>query len=264
VGDRLFFLGVLVATHYSDERGHINIESTPTTDVPVLVTRQFLNLGIVFKAHTVIETIEDFLKRKDPGSFKTNPEPKVEEQSESWFVDEIEITDELINEAMQRAEKLVCPPLDQRCYDFAYRVENALASQTPSEWCHIGWVKAESGRKVWDAWYNQRGQVSKVPPSGSRVEIDKVTVGWINDCSPQGNASFNLPRLLLWSCRFPPSVSDTGRFAAAPRIIAWSRRGVSVHPVGCRVPRGVAMLRAYWEGSSSHENRSAPGCAEAW
>ena len=66
------------------------------------------------------------------------------------------LTDDTIREAMQRAERAVCPPGDQRCYGFPYDVKSALGSQTPDGWCLIGWVAADSGRKSWDAWDNIR------------------------------------------------------------------------------------------------------------
>jgi hypothetical protein len=66
------------------------------------------------------------------------------------------LTDELIREAMRRAEKAVCPPTDQRCHGFPYDAHRALANRTPAGWCVIGWVAADSGRQSWDAWYNVR------------------------------------------------------------------------------------------------------------
>jgi hypothetical protein len=74
IGSRAFFLGVVARVHFSIEKGHIVIEDRPTADfaerpaahVPVPLTQQLLNLGVVFKARTVIETIEDFLRLHDP------------------------------------------------------------------------------------------------------------------------------------------------------------------------------------------------------
>jgi hypothetical protein len=52
-------------------------------------------------------------------------------------------TDELIREAMLRAENTDCPPVDQRCYGFPWGVEEALRSRTPAGRCLTGWVAAD-------------------------------------------------------------------------------------------------------------------------
>jgi hypothetical protein len=56
--------------------------------------------------------------------------------------------------AMRRAEDAVCSPGDERCQVFPWGVEEAQRSRSPSGWCLIGWVAADSGRKTWDAWDN--------------------------------------------------------------------------------------------------------------
>ena len=74
VGSRAWLLGVVARVHLSQEKGHIVIEDRPVGDVgespavhvPIPVTQQYLNLGLVFKAHTVIETIEDLLRLRQP------------------------------------------------------------------------------------------------------------------------------------------------------------------------------------------------------
>jgi hypothetical protein len=67
---------------------------------------------------------------------------------------DIDLTDDLIDAAMLRAEKAVCPPGDARCSDFCHGAAYAKTHITPSGWAHIGWVAADSGRKTWDAWFN--------------------------------------------------------------------------------------------------------------
>jgi hypothetical protein len=66
----------------------------------------------------------------------------------------IELTDAIIDAAMPRAEKAVCPPGDARCSGFSHGAAYARTPITPSGWAHIGWVAADSGRQTWDAWYN--------------------------------------------------------------------------------------------------------------
>jgi hypothetical protein len=69
---------------------------------------------------------------------------------------EPDLSDEMIREAMPRAEKAVCPPVDQRCSGFPYDARTALASRISAGWCRIVWVAANSGRPTWDAWHNVR------------------------------------------------------------------------------------------------------------
>src|SRR5215208_1493325 len=62
------------------------------------------------------------------------------------------VTDELIAEAMARAEKVACRPGDGRCYPLPNSVKDARASCTPKGRCKIGWIVAKSGRESWDVW----------------------------------------------------------------------------------------------------------------
>jgi hypothetical protein len=63
-----------------------------------------------------------------------------------------ELTEELIAEAMARAEKVACTPGDQRCLPLPYDVVGALATCTPKGRCKVGWIVANSGRDSWDVW----------------------------------------------------------------------------------------------------------------
>ena len=45
-----------------EERGRIDFEPIPTQQVPIVRMDQMLNLGIVFKSSTVLETIRDLLR----------------------------------------------------------------------------------------------------------------------------------------------------------------------------------------------------------
>jgi len=64
VGTRLFFLGVVASVFFQQDVNEIRMRSIPTVDVPVAVSRQMIDLGVVFKASTIIETIEIFLREK--------------------------------------------------------------------------------------------------------------------------------------------------------------------------------------------------------
>jgi hypothetical protein len=72
---------------------------------------------------------------------------------------------------MLRAEKAVCAPADQRCHGFPWGVESALKSRTPSCWCLIGWVAADSGRKTPAIGATSVGRAVRERPveSGRRV-----------------------------------------------------------------------------------------------
>jgi hypothetical protein len=59
VGHRLFFLGILSEVFQMEDTGEIII---PTTTRPIIKLRQLADLGVVFKAQTIIEVIESFLK----------------------------------------------------------------------------------------------------------------------------------------------------------------------------------------------------------
>jgi hypothetical protein len=64
------------------------------------------------------------------------------------------LSDEVIAEAMSRAERELCAPGDPRCYGFPYAVEDALGTMTPDGWCRVGWVAGRSGRDEWDVWFH--------------------------------------------------------------------------------------------------------------
>jgi hypothetical protein len=63
-----------------------------------------------------------------------------------------ELTEEMIAEALARAEKVACTPGDQRCLPLPYDVEGATATCTPNGCCEVGWIVADAGRKAWDVW----------------------------------------------------------------------------------------------------------------
>jgi hypothetical protein len=60
-GTRLLFLGVIAQATYREEEGTLEFKSIPTALVPVVRTKQMINLGVVFKATTVVETVHELL-----------------------------------------------------------------------------------------------------------------------------------------------------------------------------------------------------------
>ncbi len=61
VASRIIFLGIVASVFYREDLNKIQIMSQPTVDVPVAVSRQMIDIGIVFKASTIVETIESYL-----------------------------------------------------------------------------------------------------------------------------------------------------------------------------------------------------------
>ena len=62
-GDRLVFLGVLASTYYRNEEGVIELRESPISLRPHLSTRQMIDIGVVYKSCTVVETIECLLRK---------------------------------------------------------------------------------------------------------------------------------------------------------------------------------------------------------
>lgn len=65
VGSRIFFLGVVAAVFFRTQFNQIVSVPIPTQVQPMAKQQEMLDLGIVFKARTVVETIEAFLKAKN-------------------------------------------------------------------------------------------------------------------------------------------------------------------------------------------------------
>lgn len=63
VGSRIHFLGIIARVAIREEQGKIDFISVPTAQIPILRTQQMLDLGIVYKAHTVVDTVTDFLRK---------------------------------------------------------------------------------------------------------------------------------------------------------------------------------------------------------
>ncbi len=63
-GQRFFWLGILGSVYYRQDDGVVRFEEIPTDIRPVIKTTQMVDLGVVYKAHTVVDTIEDLLRQR--------------------------------------------------------------------------------------------------------------------------------------------------------------------------------------------------------
>lgn len=64
-GGRILFLGVLSNVYYREEQGSLELKDIPTAVRPVPTSREMIDLGVVQKAHTVIETIEHMMTMRE-------------------------------------------------------------------------------------------------------------------------------------------------------------------------------------------------------
>lgn len=64
VRSRVLFLGIVSLVYFREDDGTLNFVDIPTAVVPAIKTRQMIDLAIVFKAQTIFETIEAFLRDK--------------------------------------------------------------------------------------------------------------------------------------------------------------------------------------------------------
>ncbi len=71
VGERIYFVGVVSRVIFSENEGRIEFSEIPTTRIPLVKTEQFINLGVVIKSRVIVETIEEFLRIKERGEFKS-------------------------------------------------------------------------------------------------------------------------------------------------------------------------------------------------
>jgi len=63
-GSRFHFVGVVAAVFHRTHLNEIISVPIPTQTQPMVVQQEMIDLGIVFKARTVSETIEEFLRQK--------------------------------------------------------------------------------------------------------------------------------------------------------------------------------------------------------
>ena len=62
------------------------------------------------------------------------------------------LTQEMIAEAMARAEKVACRPGEGRCFALADAVAVVRATCAPKAFCRLGWIISKGGRESWDVW----------------------------------------------------------------------------------------------------------------
>jgi len=60
-GDRIYFIGIVAKVYQRQEQGEIVLKDIPTSTLPVPITNQMIDLGIVFKASTIIESINNYV-----------------------------------------------------------------------------------------------------------------------------------------------------------------------------------------------------------
>jgi len=64
VGTRLYLLGIVASVFFQKDVNEIRVRSIPTVDMPVAISKQMIDLGIVFKASTIVEAIRIFLRER--------------------------------------------------------------------------------------------------------------------------------------------------------------------------------------------------------
>lgn len=69
IGTRLLFAGVIAAVFYRTQLNQIVSVPIPTQVQPMAQQQEMIDLGIVFKARTIIETIEAFLRSKQSSNY---------------------------------------------------------------------------------------------------------------------------------------------------------------------------------------------------
>jgi len=62
-GTRVLFVGVVTSVFHKDELNEIVRAPVPTEDTPVVVGKEMIDLGIVFRSETVVEAIESAIDR---------------------------------------------------------------------------------------------------------------------------------------------------------------------------------------------------------
>jgi hypothetical protein len=92
------------------------------------------------------------------------------------------LTEDLIAEAMARAEKVACTPGDHRCLPLPFDVTSAHQTCTPKGRCTIGGTRrvivADAGRKAWDVWLDmQRPAGTRRGPAAAPSAVSQITAG---------------------------------------------------------------------------------------
>lgn len=79
VGSRFHFVGVIAAVFFRTHLNQIISVPIPTQVQPMAQQQEMIDLGIVFKARTIVETIEEFLKARNVEMSISTLEPQTPE-----------------------------------------------------------------------------------------------------------------------------------------------------------------------------------------
>lgn len=63
IGSRFYFLGVVSAVYFRTQINNVEARTIPTSIIPVVENQEMIDLGIVFKSQTILDTIDIFLKQ---------------------------------------------------------------------------------------------------------------------------------------------------------------------------------------------------------
>ena len=84
IGSRLLFIGVIAQVMIRSQINQIRLVPIPTQLQPIVETQQMIGLGIVFKASTVVEAVQDFLvvyqKNREASIERSNNQAQVDEE----------------------------------------------------------------------------------------------------------------------------------------------------------------------------------------
>lgn len=62
-GSRFYFLGVVSAVYFRTQINNVEARTIPTSIIPVVENQEMIDLGIVFKSQTILDTIDIFFKQ---------------------------------------------------------------------------------------------------------------------------------------------------------------------------------------------------------
>ncbi len=63
-GTRILFVGILTRMLYQEEEGRVEFKEIPSNSVPYIKSKRSIDLGLVFKSDTILETIDEYLKTR--------------------------------------------------------------------------------------------------------------------------------------------------------------------------------------------------------
>ncbi|HYF77365.1 MAG TPA: serine protease [Symbiobacteriaceae bacterium] len=67
-GNRLMLLGIVAEVLIRRDVNNVEFVTVPTKDIPVAITTQMIDLGLVFKTRTIVQTIEHCLRGLEEGA----------------------------------------------------------------------------------------------------------------------------------------------------------------------------------------------------